>query len=196
MSNIELIKPLVKKILERASDYEWELKGLGLIRTYLTEDSKLHVWDNELKVPNVSMIHEHPWSFESLIVAGQLQQVRYKRFETCDKIETMFAHPYLGSTVTCGPGGCLQTNPQPCYLAPQARECYHEGQSYVQTTSEIHYSMPEDGTVTLVKRLDYRLVREANVYWPQGEQWVSSEPRLATKEEINRAVEKSFHRWF
>lgn len=186
------LKPLVKTILEQATSYAWELKGLGMMRTYLSEDLKLHVWDSRYKIPNVSLTHEHPWSFESTIVAGCLKQYRLQRYDHF----VFGADPYLSSIVQCGPGGRLLTEVEDCHLHRQKLEIYHEGQSYKQDSREIHQSYPEDGTVTLVRRIAYQPNRAARVYWPANEEWVSSEPVMATPEKIRNIADNALRTWF
>lgn len=187
------IRLLTRKVLENAGAFEWELKGLGLIRTYLSDDLKIHVWDSRFKVPNVSMMHEHPWSFESTIVAGRLEQFRFDRHSVAC---TCGCEPYNYSLVTCGPGGCLQTNAELTRLRRGPLEVYGPGSKYIQETDEVHHSLPVDGTVTLVRRLFYKPERAAHVYWPDGEEWVSSEPRRAKPYEAIDAAQGAIKQWF
>lgn len=194
---MNLTKLLVKKILEHAKDYEWELKGLGMMRTYLSEDTKIHVWDSRHAVPNVSLTHEHPWSFESTVIAGRLLQYRLTAIPMLDNALTDHpVHPYMRSVVQCGPGGCLLADPTLVHLERHAREVYTEGQSYSQLCDEIHQSYPDDGTVTVVRRINYREPRAAAVYWPHGTDWVSSDPVMATPSKIEDIAQRSLNLWF
>jgi len=212
----------VQRILENASNYDWELKGLGMMRTYLNPEAKLHVWDSRYKVPNVSLTHEHPWSFQSTIMAGELTQHRLVRVE--DPMKRMseviagavdhivHATPtsvatetesqiceigtWMRSIVQCGPGGCLLENPEQVYLELLPAEIYREGESYFQKYDEIHQSYPADGTVTIVRRMDYKEPRAAAVYWPAGTEWVSSEPVMATPAKIRDIAQNALSLWF
>lgn len=190
--NLIFVRPLVKLILEQATSFAWELKGLGLMRTYLSDDLKLHVWDKQSQIDNVSMTHEHPWSFESLIVAGCLKQYRLQRYSHW----VLGSEPFESSIVQCGPGGRLLTDVDLCHLHRGQLETYHEGQGYKQDSREIHQSLPEDGTVTLVRRISYQPARAARVYWPANEEWVSSEPIMATPEKIRRIADNTLRTWF
>jgi hypothetical protein len=160
-----------------------------MLRLYLSTETRLHVWDTRFAVPDVSTIHNHPWSFESYIVAGAIKQRRY--------IVSPDGKPFNVSTILAGPGGGLRTAPQPVKLEAQDLEVYGEGDSYTQTTDEIHWSMPEDGTVTLVTRRFVKADRDhARVFWPAGADWVSAEPRPATSREIHEIMSRALERWF
>lgn len=194
MNNTKL---LVKNILEHAEHYEWELKGLGIMRTYLSEDAKLHVWDSRYRVPNVSMIHEHPWTFESTIIAGCLHQARFTATPMLESaVNDVDVNPYMRSIVQCGPGGCLLAEPTLVHLNTRGEEVYGEGERYQQVFDEIHRSFPEDGTVTIVRRVDYKEAQAAAVYWPHGEEWVSSDPVMATPGKIRDIANYALRRWF
>lgn len=194
---MQLTKLLIKKILENATAYDWELKGLGMMRTYLSEDTKIHVWDSRYKIDNVSLTHEHPWSFESEIIAGRLRQYRLTSVPMlANALDEPEANPYMRSVVQCGPGGCLQSAPELVHLVRHDVEVYEEGQKYQQATDEIHQSYPEDGTVTVVRRIEYKEPRAAPVYWPAGEKWISSEPVMATPAKIRDIAGRSLELWF
>lgn len=188
MLDNRLLKFVVKKVLERANCYEWELKGLGLMRTYLTEDTKLHVWDERYRIPKVSRIHEHPWSFRSHVIAGTVKQYRFYQNES--------GSSYFRSIVQCGPGGLLKGNLEKVKLCRQPLEIHCEGKWYQQNMYEVHMSLPSPGTVTLVERLDYLPERAANVYWEEGSNWVSSEPAIATPEQVEDIAQRSLQLWF
>lgn len=191
------VKLLVKMILAHAEAYEWELKGLGMMRTYLSDDAKIHVWDSRYKVPNVSLTHEHPWTFESTVIAGKLRNVRLLATSMPECVlDDASTNPFMRSIVQCGPGGMLLTDPTLVHLASHSVEDYSEGQTYRQRFDEIHQTYPEDGTVTIVRRVDYKEPRAAAVYWPYGEQWVSAEPVMATPAKIRDIANNALARWF
>lgn len=102
----------------------------------------------------------------------------------------------MKSVVQCGPGGCLLTPPELVYLEQQPMETYVGGQRYKQNCDEIHQTYPDDGTVTIVTRLDYKEPRAAPVYWPAGTEWVSAEPVMATPAKIRDIAENSLRCWF
>lgn len=193
---MNITKQLVKTILENASAFKWSLQGLGMLRLYLSTEVRLHVWDSRYAVPNVSTVHDHPWSFESYVVAGQVHQFRYKETTPADGQLWAESEPYLFSVLQCGPGGCAKTQPQPIRLCKMQRERYWEDCSYVQTHDEIHESIPEDGTVTIVTRTFREDTEHARVFWPYGTDWVSAEPRPAMPAEVYSITSNALNRWF
>jgi hypothetical protein len=185
-----LIKPLVAAILAKAQAYRWTLQGLGMLRLYLSENQRLHVWSRAHAAPGVSELHDHPWHFRSRIVAGRLMNQRYT------------ATPSAGGghwcqTLKCGAGGCLASAPPVrVELEGDPLEDYGEGEEYHQGHNEIHQSMPEDGTVTIIAR-HFRTDRDhARVFWPVGSEWGSAEPRDATPEEVRSITTNALRRWF
>lgn len=185
---MNITKQLVKSILENAAAFKWSLQGLGMLRLYLSTEVRLHVWDSRYAVQDVSTMHDHPWSFDSIIVAGWVDQYRY----TMDPKGDVF----MFSVLQCGPGGCAKTQPAPIWLTKGPCESYQEGGTYHQRHDEIHESIPEDGTVTIVTRTFREDTEHARVFWPNGTAWVSAEPRPATIEEVKDITSASLNRWF
>lgn len=181
-------KLLVKKILQNPLNYNWSIQGLGMLRLYLSDEVRLHVWDSRYTIRNVSVLHTHPWDFESEVIVGAVEQKRYKESET--------GAPFHFSILKCGEGGCLVSESHRVNLIEFPVESYSEGRSYTQVADEIHESFPVTGTVSIVTR-KFREDRDhAKVYWRYGEEWVSAEPRIATCAEIMEITRKSLDLWF
>lgn len=175
--------------------FEWTLQGLGMLRTYLGSDRtfRLHVWDDRYVAdPTPSELHTHPWDMESLVIAGQVHNTRFKR-ELIPREENL---NYMEQTIFCGTGGGLEGEPSPCQLVEQPVELYAPGETYFQRSTEIHLSSPLRGTVTLVQRQFGLDVDHASVFWPIGEEWVTAEPRDATSDEILEIVGTSLDLYF
>lgn len=182
-------KTLVKHILRNARDYNWSLQGFGMLRLYLPDDTRLHVWDERYQVPNVSLIHDHPWDFESVIVAGELHNTRYYKGPLHQ------GSPMMERTIRPGEGFEILAEDVSCQLVACAVETYKEGARYLQAADEIHGSSYVRGTVTLVKRR--RVGADvAKVYYPAGEEWVSGEPRKATEKEVIDICDYAHDTWF
>lgn len=178
---------LIAQILSWPLEHEgWTLQGFGMLRLYLTKELRLHVWDARYRVSNVSLIHTHPWDFESYIVWGRLKNIRY---------EVVEGDGHLFSTIKCGVGACIKTSPQPCGLVEVKNEFLEAGKVYSQKAHEIHKSVPENGTVTLIERTFKADTEHANIFWPKGTDWVSGEPRRATKKEIENICEYAVNTW-
>lgn len=194
---MSLIKQLVRPILERPFNREWSLQGFGMLRTYLDNDRiwRLHIWTHDHAVDNVSTIHTHPWDFKSTIIAGEVKNQRFKRLNN-PRPDAPFVKRYQEQLIKCGPGGCAISSPEPVALFAFGEERYREGASYQQKAEEIHRSMPQDGTVTIIERVFGSNVDDAYVFFPDGEEWVSAEPRDATRQEIKDITEKALERHF
>lgn len=191
MKPVDATRLLVRDLLERPLGREWTLQGLGMLRTYLSKEVRLHIWDKRYAVPGVSELHTHPWDFSSLVVAGVVRNVRHLSYSG-----PTIGLPYIRQALRCGAGGGLQGVPEPVFLAARDVEYYDAGTSYRQTAGEIHRSVPEDGTVTLVQREFYEDKDAAHVFWPDGQVWVSAEPRPATDEEVLAITGNALKRWF
>ena len=166
-------KLLVKKILERPLGHDWSLQGFGMLRLYLSKEVRLHVWHSSKAVPNVSLIHTHPWHFDSEVIVGQIVNVRYV---VSDNYPGRGFTPHQYAKILCGVGGGMakgelkeERGVKP--LTELHHEVYRERDSYWQTADEIHKSIPTDGTVTVVTRKPLPDPDHALVFWEKGD-WV------------------------
>lgn len=191
-------------VLERLVDrhkYEWSLQGFGMLRTYFSKEVRMHIWNDQYRVPNVSDMHTHPWGFTSHIVKGNLVNMLFTR------VEGVVVPNFVEGRIVCGTGGGLDkakmegTPIRGVALAyaqsVEHRHIYVSGETYSQDADEIHRTVAARGTVTLVER---RFVKEdqdrALVFWPIGQEWVPAEPRPATTEEIDAICTHSLKKWF
>lgn len=201
MENIKNVKgytkDIVKTILSRPNEFEWSIQGLGMLRLYLTDKIRLHVWSTQHAVPSVSELHNHPWHFTSTIIAGCMANVRYKELKVGNA--EWYTEWYYKQNLHCGPEGGLVGEPNLVRLRELRREIYQEGESYVQNADEIHASRPFNGTVSVIERTVESDPDHASVFWPQklGETgFVSAKPRMATKEEVKAITKNALSRWF
>lgn len=188
-----MTKLLVKNILEHASAYKWSLQGLGMLRLYLSDEVRLHVWDSRYAAgPKVAKLHTHPWNFTSFVVAGEVTDVRYEEIKNVEP-------NYEYVTIKCGPGGGATCEKKPIALRWSNTKVIPVGSDYATHRLAIHESRPLDGTVTLVKRTFVADKDHANVYFPLGMDWnheTSAEPRPATDLEVNDITGYALGRWF
>lgn len=198
---INVVKRLVKAILTSPHDLKWSTQGLGMLRTYLSPELRLHVWHPAFAVPNASPLHDHPWHLDSVIVAGILQQHRYmeaREYSTsyAGRLDRkLHASPFKFSTIKCGKDACTLSEPEGIQLVQLDMETFHEGDCYRQRKDEIHESLPQPGTVTLVQRTFDGDTEHARVFWREGN-FVSAEPAPASRDEINFGTQYALHRWF
>ena len=78
----------------------WSLQGFGMLRLYLTKEIRLHVWDTAYQVPNVSLLHDHPWDFTSVVIAGCMENRLYSQGH---------GTPFEFATILCGTGGGIKS---------------------------------------------------------------------------------------
>lgn len=195
--NNQVTKQIVKTILEKANQFEWSLQGLGMLRLYLSKEVRLHIWDSRYAVPNVSTIHNHPWSFTSEIIAGAVINVLFRKVMPLNNGQAPdYAKPYMTAVLQCGPGGCVKTEPERVMLQQYQQRVYEPGDYYEQKDFEIHQSLPRESTVTIVNRVFNADPDHASVFWPEGTNWVSAEPRTATAVEVQDITQASLARYF
>jgi hypothetical protein len=186
-----LIKKTVQAILESPHSHHWTVQGLGMLRTYLDKGTRLHIWCDHLRTPNVSEFHTHPWHLRSYVVAGVIEDVSLTRQSTSGEHVDM-----IEQRLKCGAGACLLDDPEQVRLWRLPTLTIGEGAGYWHMKQDIHTSRPADGTVTLVTRTFDGNEDEASVFWPVGEQWVTAEPRPATGLEVMRATRIALHKGF
>lgn len=199
----DLAPLLVRRVLENPK-LEWSYQGFGMLRHYLSKAVRLHIWDPTRAVPHVSVIHDHPWDFESLVVCGSIENTLYWRIlsaEECRDPENWegrslksglasaasFANgpaSHLLEKIVCGPSGHALGCALPVRLTKYSSVRYRAGESYAEQREWLHESRPEPGTVTIVTRKFYQDTEHARVCYPLGTEWVSAEPRPATEEEV------------
>jgi hypothetical protein len=180
---------LVRDTLEHPERKSWTLQGFGMLRCHLPCEGRLNIWDERYTYkPRPSMIHDHPWDFDSLVVCGALIN------------QTYIVEPGPADWVcrTIRPGiGTQEIKEEPVYLRRDRAVCLREGASYYQRFDEIHESDPVDGhAVTLNIRNRGDRPDVARVFYPRGEQWYTAEPRVATHDEIQSICDFALERWF
>lgn len=171
----------VRSILEHADQFSWSLQGFGMLRCYLGTDkaTRLHVWDDRYTVPNVSVIHDHPWDFESMIISGRVRNIRY-----AEHLAGLTPTHHV-QRIVCGQGGCALERLDNVRLTVRSDRTLVAGDEYTQHADELHESQPSRGAVTLIHRRFRADTERARVLFPVGTEWVSAEPRAATAQEVS-----------
>ncbi len=188
MSDIQAA--LVRTILEKHKSYDWTVQGFGFVRTKIANVGRIHVWDSRLAVDMVSTAHTHPWPLHSTIISGELIN---QRFIVGDD---GLGLPYMESDIKTGEGGNIFGEPRPVMLKSKPLEMYAAGRTYEQSSGEIHRTIAQDGTVTLLERPQGPPLEQALTYWPAGTQWVSAEPRPISGWELERTIIYALTRWY
>lgn len=190
------IYPSWMEILLNPLRFEWSVQGLGMLRTYIDETKRLHIWHSAIRDPKASPVHNHPWDLESYVLWGHIRQYRLKEspmagtsYGEGDRWNKQLLH--------CGEGGGLLDGPEEVRLIRQPIESYSRKMKYAQRANEIHWSQPEDNTVTIVTR---HVPGDGNpdqaaVYWPIGTEWGSAEPRPASNAEVLYVTQSVLNNW-
>lgn len=177
----------VRFILTDPLKYEWSLQGFGLLRLYLENDTRLHVWSRKYRYPNVSMIHDHlQWGLESTIVVGHVTNIKYVEDPEGDEYKYMVIKPGVGTRA--------KSRPKKISLKARTRS-YYKGDTYAQYPEEIHETDASDGTVTIMKKYPTE-DDSARVFWPKNGKWDTAEPRPANEHEILDITRSSLKLWF
>lgn len=190
---------LVRAMLEKWQSYHWTQQGFGFLRTKLGEVGRIHIWDGRLRTPLVSDIHAHPWPLKSTIISGELINQRfrvanYKNYPVRGPDGELML-PYLEQDIQTGEGGGLKNESMEVCLRSEPPEFYVPGMTYTQDSSEVHRSIPRDGTVTLLERPLGPPDESTVVYWPHGTNWVSAEPKVPPAYLVEQVISYALAVW-
>lgn len=182
------LRTAVRFLLENAAKFEWSLQGLGMLRLYLPDDTRLHVWDTRHAYPGASPIHDHQqWSLHSTVISGCIRNIRY--------IKNSNGEPFHFAKFKAGYGTQRLSQPETIHLLACIPELHHPGDSYAQHPEEIHQTVPNNGTVTIMRKTPTADPESARIFWEEGTEWGSAEPRRATDEEVRQMTEWALERW-
>ena len=179
-------KRLVKQILENPFGRLWTVQGFGKMAANISADSRLHIWDRVLVNPEVPAIHSHASDFRSVVLVGCMRNLRF--------IEVEQDHP-LGKSFN----KILSSNPEHAthaFLCELPIEVYGEDAQYKQSAEEVHWSFPDDGTVTLVEWAFGSSSLPMKVYWRGRFPWQDAKPRQATEDEVIKVTHRALALWF
>lgn len=190
MIDKEIAKFLATAVILNPLEYEWTIQGLGMLRLYVSDEYRLHIWNGEAAYPNVSKIHNHPWDFKSLIISGQLRNTRY--LSTWRGRADMTV---MRQRLRCGENCKLIGEPKEAYLRALKTETYYPGEVYAQNAWEAHISEPAPGCVTLIKRYPCLEPDYATVFYDPAQGWGTAEPRKATTTEIRSFCSLATANW-
>lgn len=189
--SFEMLRATVHTALTKWRHYPWSRQGFGMLRTYFGEGERfrLNVWHTALRVKGVSTIHNHPWDFTSIVVAGALVNQPYFERREFDAPSCRRGKLYDWMLLRTGPdGGPYSHGEEPRELVLGASTAYLPGQWYSQEADRIHETFYLDGTVTVNDRTRHDGSELAHVYWPHGQQWVDAKPSPASDGEIEPVV--------
>lgn len=177
-------------LLSRPYDHPWSVQGFGVLRLFIEDVGRLHIWDTRLRYPGVSLIHNHSWNLDSVIVAGELMNTRYVEQPVAALGLAGYIRPtHWKQRLLTGFQSHMVSAPSQVNLLAMPNEIYGPGDTYSQHADEIHETNALDGTITVMRRDENSGDGHADVYWPLGTEWGTAIPRAATRDEITRTIE-------
>ena len=213
-------RALVKAILRHAEHYSWEVPANGRLTLVLEPNvAVINVFHSKYRQPGTTAIHSHTVDFRSDIVGGVMRQYRYLRvtdageFGSAPLKNTDAGHgsapPKNGSAprryweqeLTLD-GKLSRGGPMDCYLEETEIETYAAGEFYEITADEIHQSVPEDGTVTLITRQHKTEPSSVSTFWPWAPLAAGARPsdkiipKEAEDEVVRDVMSVALKRWF
>ena len=201
-------KETLLDILKNPFNYEWEVQGLGMLRTYLNKDTRFQIWNKDLIVDGVTDIHTHPWDFISVILQGKITNHIYKEYT--GQVST--SKKYFRCLINTGEDAYVKEKNE-VYLLKYDKNTY-TGNFYIHKKHVPHKITFKDGTITVLnkfnkndedeteKNVKYndnhitiigqnKKISEAYTYVKDGKEWVSAMPRPAKDYEIYDTVKKA-----
>jgi len=179
-------------ILTQPLEHEWSVQGLGMMRTYLNDTQRLHLWHNSIAVLGATSLHDHAWNFTSEIMFGCMKQTR-SVIQLVDDNSSIRGGAYMKQRVLCGEGGGARGEPEEIRLSAGPIESYYAGDTYRLEAPEIHNPLPMNNTVTIITREFLEDRDYANVFYPKGGEFGSAEPRPASRAEILYITREVLH---
>lgn len=188
------LKDAVLTTLESPHLREWTVQGFGMMRTYFGPDKtwRLNIYHPDLAVPNVSTVHNHPWSFHSWIMAGtltnrQFHWTKHKPVHMAPDYERMHgARIMTGIKSNVGGPGKGGVAPQfEAWVIEHATRSMQAGEHYFMDSTAVHETQYTPFCVSLNRRViaPGDTGEHADVFWPHDTKWVSAKPRLARTRE-------------
>lgn len=189
--NNDKIKNKVREMLNNPLDYEWEIQGFGMLRTYIDANTRVQIWHNNYKIPNVTDIHTHPWDFTSFIIQGYMQNLCF--------IESKIENETVPEDIIYN--RCLILTGEHAYVKEKTKVIlsrdtnikYTNGMEYTHKKDVPHRTEYSNGTITVLTKNNINKDSLAYSYTKGDSEWVSAAPRIATNEEVmffvNEALE-------
>ena len=134
-------KETLLDILKNPFNYEWEVQGLGMMRTYLNEDTRFQIWNKDLIVEDVTDVHTHPWDFISVILQGKITNHIYKEYMG----QVNASKKYFRCLINTGEDAYVKEKNE-VYLLKYNKSNYTGGNFYIIKKHVPHKIKFKDGT--------------------------------------------------
>ena len=179
-------KRLVKSILEKPLDRLWTAQGFGKMATNITSNSRLHIWHRMLVNTDVPAIHSHASDFQSVVLVGRMRNLRFVEIDTHASKGGMF-----NKILSSDSEQIIRAR-----LVELPMEIYEEDAQYKQSAEEVHWSLPDDGTVTIVEWDFDPHPLPMKVYWRGNLPWCDAKPRQMPDHEVLNVARRVLSLWF
>ena len=183
------VRRKVRIAIDSPFETEWSLQGFGMLRHYLTEDKswRLHIWDDNYRVPGAAMTHNHLWNLESSVLSGALVNRKYRvSTELWKEFRSSPTHQEMrvvaGLTVRSdriSKAVILVPEVSIPYVARTKQNVYRQG------WNEVHCTDALNGTITIVHREPVDGAHDhACVYVEHDKELIGTAPRNAKTDEV------------
>jgi hypothetical protein len=143
------------------------LQPNGFVQLDLPDNRRLHVWpDESVPQPDPSLpIHDHTFSFTSMILAGSLRNIVYEIEPHKNGLyHTYEIYPFLAGR---GHNPFQQPDRRLFELVSREVTCYQPGDSYQFPAGKLHETETEGLTATVIHYYDLKPERFARVLCPR-----------------------------
>lgn len=171
-----------------AETIRWRAHGIGFMKAYIDSPAnewRINVYNSLLRVPGITVMHDHPWHLTSYVRCGRLTNTRIARSHR----KSAGAFLMNEGTINCENFRGIEGKPDPVVLVRRPSEIVERDQWYMQTAHEIHDTEAADGTVTILHRqAAHGKHGRASLFWPLGDEYVDAS-RSITETEILKVAE-------
>lgn len=120
--------------------------GLGFIQLKINNYTRMHFYHPTLKPIVAEGVHNHRYSFGSLILKGELKQSIFAKVP---------GDTHICEQESCKEGACVEAAGTPCGLEFLVHNQYREGSQYTINHSTFHQVESPFG-ITLLNRTEYK----------------------------------------
>jgi hypothetical protein len=179
-----LQRALILTILQHAEDFAWRMQDVGLMALRLDDrrEFRLHVWAPEDDAEEPA-IHDHPYDFTSVVVAGELTNTTYEEDLAGEEFVRFRYRPPAED----------QRRSDGIRLSATTTTL-RAGKEYRQLAHQLHASRQEPGTVTVI-RCTWVADPELTVCLRKGNSWRSGYGRDATTQEVKVITARALERF-
>jgi hypothetical protein len=155
-------------------------KFFNIGKLSLHEELRIHIWDNkDDNQDNDLQIHDHSFNFESLVISGKIQNIRYELQNNLN------SNGYIYRVMFVDNKSCLELISNNVEIKINSTEIITEGNFYFVNNDEFHESINiENYSITLLKMIKPLIFKSPIVYSPKKiKEFMSFKRSYLSKEE-------------